>query len=191
MGRAGFNSKRVFTAFSEIVTERPLMSALHRSYEEAQIRRRDTGLGAASWVDCILGFPPKGRSIAVMSRRAVEIHAPSDRNRRDIVSAPTSNGARGRIQLSIAACRIAKRGILCYLSLRKDTRGQQTQAPLAPFVYPYFTQELVCRSHPKERPRIGKALPGGSRARKVAYDHPVFYLRDLRGRSVARRDMDR
>ena len=173
MGRAGFNSKRVFTAFSEIVTERPL------------IRRRDTGLGAASWVDCILGFPPKGRSIAVMSRRAVEIHAPSDRNRRDIVSAPTSNAARGRIQLSIAACRIAKRGILCYLSLRKDTRGQQTQAPLAAFAYPYFTQELVCRSHPKERPRIGKALPGGSRARKVAYD------RDLRERSVARRDMDR
>lgn len=52
-------------------------------------------------------------------------------------------------------------------------------------------QELACRSHPKERPRIRKALPGGNRARKVPYDHPVFYLPDLRGHSVARRDMDR
>jgi|RhiMetdeSRZDD1v2_1073273.scaffolds.fasta_scaffold1037446_2 hypothetical protein len=40
-------------------------------------------------------------------------------------------------------------------------------------------QELVCGSHSKERPRIRKALPGGSRARKVAYS--------ARGRLATRR----
>lgn len=70
--------------------------------------------------------------------------------------------------------------------------AHMTQVALrqSPFAYPYFTQELVCRSHPKERPHIRKALPGRSRERKVDLTSSVL-SRDLRGRSVARREMDR